>query len=116
MLRAVADRGVDLRALCGMAPANFAAGGLGCVQRDAVDESRRPAGRPPPSPARHRRGHADERLRAAASSLGVVAQLRQAGTTQQHAQRRIAERRLVELGQMRIAAGHVPDKTGSQTS
>ena len=64
--------------------------------------ARRPACRPPPSPARHRRGRGD-RVSAARSSARV-GQLGQAGAAQQRAQRRIAERGAVELAEMGVAA------------
>jgi len=102
MLRAVADHAVDLRRRRGGA-GEHRRRRLGVVERDAVDEisdrlaDRRPVGFGLVAGARQRLPQRRQ--------PGLVAQLGQAGAPQQHPQRGIAERGLVELGEMRIAAG-----------
>ncbi len=65
--------------------------------------ARRRACRPPPSPARPRRGRWRSRS-ASALIRRRIGQFGQAGAAQQRAQRRIAERRAIELAEMGVAA------------
>ncbi|MGY4599442.1 hypothetical protein ACVWXL_007188 [Bradyrhizobium sp. GM22.5] len=102
MLRAVADHAVDLRLLRHGA-GEHGRRRLGMIQRDAVDEigdglaDRCPIGLGLVAGAHQ--GLAQP------GQFAFVAQLGQPGPAEQYPQCGIAERGLVELGQMRIAAG-----------